>query len=177
MFLLRDDSPLKGFLGTYLASLIADGENLLKTVEESNSYFTDYSFLVFPFAKAYEGFLKDLFFRLGIISEREYAGHRFRIGKALNPELEKRFRHRESVYDRLANYCPGSNIANELWDVWKRGRNLTFHYFPQNHHKLSLQEAKYLIIDILGIMERALRECKVSGFRDFSRKNDRIVPI
>lgn len=170
MFLLPEDSPLKSFLGTYLLSLLADGENLLKTVEESNAYFTDYSFVVFPFAKAYEGFLKDLFFRLGVISEKEYIGHRFRIGKALNPNLEKSYRHKESVYDRLSNYCKDLSLAQELWDTWKRGRNLTFHYFPQNHHKLTLKEAKYLIVDILAVMEKALRECKVGYNNAYEQK-------
>lgn len=121
---------------------------------------SDYSYLVFPFAKAYEGFLKKLFLDLGFIPQHVYEGDRFRIGKALNPHLEKILRH-ESIYDRITDLCGSRNLADTLWNVWKKGRNLVFHYFPHNLRALQLSEAENIITEILMVMERAIRECKV----------------
>ncbi len=67
---------------------------------QGSKVFHDYSFVVFPAAKAYEGFLKKMFLDLGFITNEDYLGKRFRIGKALNPFLEERLRDRESVYDQ-----------------------------------------------------------------------------
>ena len=52
---------------------------------------TDYSYLVFPYAKLYEGFLKDIFLSAEIISQTEYVSDHFRIGKALSPSMVSRF--------------------------------------------------------------------------------------
>jgi hypothetical protein len=60
---------------------------------------SDYSFVVFPMAKAYEGFLKKFFLDMGFISEGDYLGTHFRIGKALNPHLEDHLRGLVIVVD------------------------------------------------------------------------------
>ena len=82
-----------------LQELLVASEFLANTVKSwggdlpaGSRVFHDYSFVVFPTAKAYEGFLKKMFFDLGFITEEDYRGKRFRIGKALNPFLEKNLR-------------------------------------------------------------------------------------
>ncbi len=133
--------------------------------------FHDYSFVVFPAAKAYEGFLKKLFLDMGFIDKKEFMGKRFRVGKALNPQLYhqdmkrhgryRRLRERISVYDRLVNYCGGKNLANELWNTWKTCRNLVFHWFPNEKNAINLAEARQRIDTITGSMNSAFKECKV----------------
>ena len=122
--------------------------------------FHDYSFCVFPAAKAYEGFLKKMFFDMKFITEAEYYGKHFRIGKALNPFLEKKYR-RESVYDRVVNYCGGKELADILWEAWKNGRNLVFHWFPEEKKVISFEEAGKLIEQILSAMDKMSTECKI----------------
>lgn len=161
MIFVREDSRTFLFVSEDLKKLLRDGETLVEVVASSTQTYSDYSFVVFPFAKAYEGFLKELFFKLDLISEKEYFGHRFRIGRTLNPVLEKRFRSRDSIYDKLANYCGNKDLAEEFWEVWKKGRNLLFHYFPNNYQALTLDEAKKIIVEILAVMEKALAECRV----------------
>ena len=90
--------------------------------------FHDYSFIVFPAAKAYEGFLKKLFLDLRFINPEDYYGKHFRIGKALNPSLEKRIRIKEGVYDKIVKYCGGEELAGKMWSCWKECRNLLFHW-------------------------------------------------
>lgn len=159
------DVDRSSFFWQYLSpgqrGLIEEGLYLISDIKENPDVnISDYSYLVFPFAKAYEGFLKKLFLDLGFIPKSEYESDYFRIGKALNPGLEKRFRYL-SLYDKLVDRCGTRDLANELWSVWKRGRNLVFHYFPHNFRALSLSEAEEIVNDILTTMEKAVRICRI----------------
>ncbi|MFA6250573.1 MAG: hypothetical protein WC686_03670 [Candidatus Shapirobacteria bacterium] len=109
---------------------------------------SDYSFLVSPIAKAYEGFLKDFFLKLGIIDQYNYHSDRFRVGKTLNPSLRyKRF----SIFQKLADLDEeGEALAETLWDAWKYGRNEIFHYFPHNLKNITSGEAYERIVQILN---------------------------
>lgn len=151
---------LREFLGPELLPLWEDGEKLLSTM---NLAYSDYSFLVFPFAKVYEGFLKKLFLQIGAINEYQYNNDRWRVGRALNPELEKELRH-ESVYDRIIEHCGGQTLAETLWQAWKRGRNQVFHFWPGRNKALSLAEAREITDEIQAAMELALEECRITNF-------------
>lgn len=145
-------TELKNFLGPELNSLYSDGEKLLSS---DLSGLSDYSFVVFPFAKVYEGFLKKLFFKIGAINQQQYESDHWRVGKALNPNLEKDLRH-ESVYDRL-----NPQTAEILWQAWKNGRNQIFHFWPGRSKPLTLEVAKEVIREIGQAMEKALEECEI----------------
>lgn len=127
------------YLSTHQQELLNDTQTILKRLQLHDGI-SDYSFLVSPVAKLYEGFLKDFFLKIGIISEVEYESDRFRVGKTLNPSLRyKRF----SVFQKLADYDEsGEELAEKLWDAWKFGRNEIFHYFPSSYKNLNKQEAE-----------------------------------
>ncbi|MBU0570351.1 hypothetical protein KKB40_06290, partial [Patescibacteria group bacterium] len=120
-----------------------------------------YSFVVFPASKAYEGFLKTLFLDMKLISEEEYYGKRFRIGKALNPSLKSRYRERISVYDRLTRQCGGKDLADVLWDTWKTCRNMLFHWFPNERNAVDLDEAIERVEKVIFAFDLAFKECKI----------------
>lgn len=154
-------TALQSFLENDLYALWTDGERLLAS---ASGGFHDYSFVIFPFAKVYEGFLKKLLFRIGAIDERQYQNDRWRVGRALNPQLEKDLRGSESVYDRLVQYCGGGHeLADSLWEAWRDGRNRIFHYFPDEYKTLSFLEAKDIVIKIEKAMEMALMQCQVQA--------------
>ena len=123
-------SQAKKYLSGHQSDLVADVEIILGRLKINDSI-SDFSFLVSPIAKSYEGYLKDFFLKIGIISNQEYESDRFRVGKTLNPSLRyKRF----SVYQKLSDYDDrGEELAEILWDAWKFGRNEIFHYFPNNY--------------------------------------------
>jgi hypothetical protein len=123
--------------------------------------FNDYSFVVFPAAKAYEGFLKKLFFDLGFITEEDYSGKHFRIGKALNPTLPKEIRNNHWVYKKVTIYCGGSALADKLWDTWRVSRNLIFHWFPNEKNAITLSEAENRINLIIEAIDQSFKECKI----------------
>lgn len=156
-----EQRPWWNYMERDLKELLNESELLLEHVGSWKHTFHDYSFVVFPAAKAYEGFLKRIFLDLGFISEEDYYGKRFRIGRALNPALEPRFRLHESVYDRLSQYCHGEELPKALWETWKKGRNMPFHWFPDERNAISLSEAKRIVYEIFDTMDLAFVGCKL----------------
>lgn len=154
-------SALWNYLTPDLRGLIEDGDRMLEFVQESLDVvgISDYSFLVFPYAKAYEGFLKVLFLDLGLISQEDYYGDKIRIGRILNPGYLKEM---GNIFERLCSHKKGGKkISKYLWQIWIKGRNLVFHYFPNNFRKLSYQEAVDIINSIITAMNKASTECRI----------------
>jgi len=149
-----------GYIEDDLKELLKESFMLIKMAATWKEKFHDYAFVVFPAAKAYEGFLKKIFLDMGFITPEDYFGKRFRIGKALNPSLEPQFRF-ESIYDKLVVHCEGKGLADQLWETWRESRNLVFHWFPKERNAISLVEAKERIVMILSAMDATIKECKI----------------
>ncbi len=137
--------------------LIQQGDYLMNEIIRHQSYqFKDYSFLVFPYAKAYEGYLKQLFLDTKLISHLEYISDHLRLGKLMSPNLVGRLRER-SLYRKISQ-ANSRDLADKIWETWKVGRNQTFHYFPHNLKSLSFEEAEELVKKIIGIMEESYQK-------------------
>lgn len=154
MEIIKRDSQLWNYLTEEIQSLIADGEVLLDHGKEHLDTISDYSYLVFPFSKAYEGFLKRMFLDMGLMREDEYYGDEIRIGRILNPNY---MRDHGNVFDKLC----GLDVSKTLWDSWKRGRNQVFHFFPHNFRRLSYDEAISIINDLISAMNYAVVGCRL----------------
>ena len=128
-------------------NLVRDAELILERIAQGD-HISDYSFAVSPISKAYEGYLKDFFLKLHIINDYDYQSDRFRVGKTLNPSLRyKRF----SIFQKLADYDDkGEELAEQLWDAWKYGRNEIFHYFPNDVKTIDRQAAEDRIYMVLN---------------------------
>ncbi len=128
----------KQYLSPFQDMLVNDIISLSKIIK--GSYLNDYSFIIAPLSKAYEGFLKDFFLKINLINQQQYQSDRFRVGKVLNPSLRyKRF----SVFQKLADISPdGEELAELLWDAWKHGRNRVFHYFPGETKNINEKHAE-----------------------------------
>lgn len=144
-----------------VGELLKQSVVMINEVPEWSEKYHDYSFVVFPAAKAYEGFLKKLFFEMGFITAADYSGKRFRIGKALNPYLDVELRSLESVYDRIAKYCGGKDLADLLWNAWINCRNQLAHWFPNEKNAIDFEEAKKRVAEILTAMDAAFAGCEV----------------
>lgn len=155
--MISRDSPLWQYLSDTQRDLASDGELLVEDRKSHpNERLSDYSYLVFPFAKLYEGFLKQVFLDLAIISDREYNSTHFRLGKVLSPNLVRRLGRRSAYAEVRKRY--GEDLALQLWSTWKDGRNLVFHYFPHNLKKLAFAEAVERIEGIVFTMEKMVLE-------------------
>ncbi len=158
--MLEEDSPLYDYLPPAHLDLIEQGKHLIEHVNEDREHkFDDYSFVVFPFAKAYEGFLKQIFLDAGFISRKEYLSKYFRIGKVMSPNLRRRL-GKHSVYHKICNMV-GCDLSEKIWKTWTRGRNQVFHFFPHNVRSLTLQEAEEIAQGIVATMEEVVSEVEL----------------
>ena len=146
--------------------LISEAFFLLGQAKESSRVLPDYSYVVFPAVKAYEGFIKRFLYQIGLISEEKYRGDFFRLGKALNPELEPRMRD-ECLFDELGNYFDDREFALRLWHTWKECRNKLVHYFPHRLDMITLKESeeklKMVVTTIKEVVEKGYKN-KISNF-------------
>jgi 5-methylcytosine-specific restriction endonuclease McrBC regulatory subunit McrC len=139
------------YLSETQRDLILEGQFLMNEIVKNRAYqFKDYSFLIFPFAKAYEGFLKKLFRDLKFISHLDYISDHLRLGKLMSPNLVGKLGER-SLYKKIKEITT-KELADRVWDVWRRGRNQIFHYFPHNLKAISFLEAKSLADEFLATM-------------------------
>lgn len=153
-------SALWQYMSEKQQALAEDGAFLWEdSFRHENSEPTDYSYLVFPFAKLFEGFLKQLFLDLSYISANEYYSDKYRIGKAISPNLVDKLGPR-SAYGRLRD-AYGKDLATRVFHAWKEGRNLVFHYFPHNYRALTRQQAGSLISNLIETMEALVQRTHV----------------
>src|SRR3989344_5152341 len=145
---LDEKGPLFSYISPEQRDLLREGFHLVEFVKTDSAKFTDYSFVVFPFAKAYEGFLKQVFLDAGFISQTDYSSKYFRVGKVLSPNLVRRL-GKQSVYKQICDSV-GCELGEEMWKTWRRGRNQVFHYFPHNLQSLDIQEAEAIISDTVS---------------------------
>jgi hypothetical protein len=146
-------------LPTWQKELVRTSLELFSREERMKSAFDDYSFIIFPMAKAYEGYLKDFFYQLNLIDYRTYTDKRFRIGRALNPDLNPHRQDEQWLYDDIVRFC-GTEFGRGLWNTWLECRNQVFHYFPDNQKKISLSQAGQCLEMIALTMEKATM-CKL----------------
>lgn len=158
--MIKKESQLWQYLAPEMRTLASDGAFLVSdSARHHDTAPTDFSFLVFPFAKLYEGFLKQLFHDLHIISDQDYQSDHFRIGKVLSPNLVRRLGGR-SAYGQIEHRW-GHELADKLWFTWKQSRNQVFHYFPHNYRALTRQEAIGRIDMTIASMEEAVNHTHV----------------
>ena len=153
--------PWWEYIGHDLQELMLQGFDLFRVSNVLDTYH-DYSFIVFPMSKAYEGFLKKIFLDMQFIDAAEYEGTRFRIGKALNPSLDPKARDEQWVYGKLSKYCGGVALPNQLWDAWRECRNLVFHWFPKDSRDITREEAGEKLHQVVAAIDAVFRECKIS---------------
>ena len=113
--------------------------NLLKEFDPQRSTvkLDDYSFIIFPLSKAYEGFLKSFLLKEELIDYETYISKRWRIGRALNPDISQSQQDELWFYDDLVQR-KGGEVARQAWNTWLVGRNHIFHFFPESGHDLFL---------------------------------------
>ncbi len=142
------------YLSQNQKDLILEGQYLMNDIIKDNAFhFKDYSFIVFPFAKAYEGFLKQLFLDIKFISHLDYISDHLRLGKLMSPNLVDKLGDR-SLYKQMKIKVT-KEFADRVWETWKIGRNQVFHYFPHNLKAITFEEAENIINQIITTMEEA----------------------
>lgn len=154
--------PWWAYLEGNQQELLEESVMLLEREEQAGEpVFHDYAFVVFPAAKAYEGFLKKMFYDLELIGKADFEGDHFRIGRSLNPSLPERFRAVDWIFEKLSQKCQGENVPELLWETWKESRNLLFHWFPKNKNTITREEAKHRLVLIIQAIDASFESCRI----------------
>lgn len=158
-YLINKESQFWSYLSQGQKDLLDEGRYLMDDIIRDQAYqFKDYSFLVFPFAKAYEGFLKQIFKDQKLISHLDYISDHLRLGKLMSPNLIIKLGDR-SLYKKIEEKY-SKDLALKVWNIWKDGRNQIFHYFPHNLKAISFGKAREINMEILRTMEEVFDKLK-----------------
>ncbi len=134
---------------------------LLNDANQHKFIYYDYSYIIMPAAKGYEGYVKDLLLKLGFITNKQQLSSRFRVGKALNPSLvNHKYYGKDAIYADLVNSCHGRAMAEELWQTWKICRNQTFHFFHDQEHRIDLLTAEERVLQIITTIKNSTISCQ-----------------
>ncbi len=139
--------------------LIQLSEQLYEREERMHSAYASYSFVVFPMAKAYEGFLKTYLHKVGILPRPGYNEYKFRIGRALNPDISPQHKDEWWLFDDLEQVC-SQKVARDMWNAWVQCRNKLFHFYFDDEVPLLLPGAKKKLQQMSDAMDQAM-ECFV----------------
>lgn len=148
-------SQLWNYLTPEMKDLAIEGDKLLNScLLKSEDGMQDYSYLVFPWGKLYEGFLKKIFLDLNLITPEDYFGNEVRIGKLLSSGQGNKPPHRLSLIKELSSSKVfGESLTKVMRMVWRNSRNTVFHFFPNNVYKLDLETAKKRISEVVKCMD------------------------
>jgi hypothetical protein len=174
--LIKRNSKLWEYLTPEMKELAAEGEMLLNScVVTGNKEIKDFSYLVFPWGKLYEGFLKKIFLDLGFITSEDYYGNDIRIGKLLSTGGRNIPPHRLSIVKELSSTKVfGENLTKIMRGVWKNSRNLVFHFFPDNFYKIDLVTSRKRINETIKCMEIVVnRYHDIAGHGDTKKSQEK----
>lgn len=147
--------PAFNYMARWQQQLVRLAFTLWQREKATESHLIDYSFVVFPMAKAYEGFLKDYLLDLELINKTAYQSRRFRIGRVLNPDIREKHQDELWVYDDVVAIC-GKDIARQIWEAWLTCRNRVFHYFPGEDERLTLGQSGRYLEQVFEVMQAAV---------------------
>ncbi len=134
------------FLYPHDRETLLSGTALLQTVQAIDLKLPDYSVLVMPFARAYEGFLVKLFIHIGLADKTEIEKNvqAIQVGRWL-----------DELPDLIADSRRHGHIADDLKTAWTGSRHLMLHSDHVRQTKMaSFDEANH---EICGVIMRAFR--------------------
>ena len=124
---------------------------LLEQAQNQHPDLLDYSYIIFPLSKAYEGYLKQLLLDLNLINGDTFYDKHFRLGRALNPDIRQNQRDEFWLYDDVAKVC-GHELSRRFWNAWLDFRNGVFHFFPKKSSFYSLPQIERMVSDLSQVM-------------------------
>lgn len=135
------------FVDEHDKNTLVSGAMLLNAVKKINLPLLDYSTLIMPFARAYEGFLVKVFIHIGLANpaEIERKVKSIQIGRWL-----------ETLSGLIEDPIRNGHLVVDLQTAWEGTRHLTIHSDPVRQASIpNFQEAEHEICGVL--LQRAFR--------------------
>ncbi len=140
------------FVGQDLIQLRKDSNNLLKEANESTTYISDYSYIVFPMAKAYEGILKKVLVEAQLVKEEDIQyDPNVPINNYFNPVSNT------TIFNLLADKVRDKSIPHTIYATYQECRNQILHYDSYRDNRLtSLNEVEFYLMRLDDAAQKAV---------------------
>ncbi len=142
------------FVGQDLIDLRNDAYALASLWQSSPSVPTvhDYSFIVVPMSKAYEGFLKKILMRYGVVEELKFAE---KPDESINKYFNPKDGTSEKIYIHLRDARRDKAVPHEIFATYQEYRNQLVHYDTHRDTRVSTaDDAKFMIRRIETVILR-----------------------
>lgn len=127
------------FVGKELVELYLDTQKLIKIMKNKRNTFSDYSFAVFPLAKAYEGVLKKILVKTGFITKAQLEQDpNISINSYFNPMGNSKITKalRDNARDKVIPYL--------IYSTYAECRNQILHHDQYRDNRLkTIEEADF----------------------------------
>lgn len=147
------------FVGEELLELYQDNLSIFKDynkTEKNLHKMTDYSFLVLPIAKVYEGVLKRVLVKSNILQEEDLVENpTINIGGYFNPVGNQK------IFDRLKDKARDKTVPHVIYSTYQECRNHIFHYDPYRDNRLKrIEDAEFYSRRILHAIDKVYESFK-----------------
>lgn len=140
------------FVGDDLYTIYMQSHFLLHR-EKNSDYvysFDDYSFVVLPAAKSYEGVLKKILVHIGLVTEQELLEN---PGMALNSYFDPV--NNKSISSSLKDKARDRAVPHIIYSTYQECRNEILHYDSYRDNKITLDDAEFYIKRIDDAISKA----------------------
>lgn len=145
------------FLGKDILELINDSNTLLKLAKKNDSgNLTDFSFIVLPYAKAFEGVLKKILVEANILTNDELiANPDISVNKYFNPASNAK------ILELLRDKKRDKAVPYVIFSTYQECRNQILHYDTYRDLRLkTIEDAEFYIRRIDDAMQKAIQVFK-----------------
>jgi hypothetical protein len=148
------------FVGDDLFNLFQDSKYLLvKAQEPPFAQVSDYSYIVLPAAKAYEGVLKKILVNAGLVSEQTILEKpELSLNSYFNPVGN------EGIFNSLKDKARDKAIPHIIYSTYQECRNQIFHHDSYRDSKITLEDADFYI--------RRIDDAISKAYKTFVNKNN-----
>jgi hypothetical protein len=144
------------FVGDELIELYQDSTAIMKDYKNHKDFadlhiLSDYSFVVLPIAKVYEGILKKILVEKGLVSEEEMASSPdLNVSAYFNPVGNAK------IFTHLSDRARDKAIPHVIYSTYQECRNQILHYDQYRDNRIeSMEDAVFYHRRILHAIDKA----------------------
>ena len=148
------------FIGEELLDLYEDSvkifEDYNKEIEKSLHNMSDYSFLVLPMAKVYEGILKRVLVKTKILKEEDLLSNpTINVGGYFNPIGNHK------IFDRLKDKARDKTVPHIIYSTYQECRNNILHYDSYKDNRIkNIKDAEFYARRIMHAIDKVYESFK-----------------
>lgn len=147
------------FIGEELIDLYEDSINIFKDYKKTEKGLydmSDYSFLVLPIAKVYEGVLKRVLVKTKLLKEEDLLNNPIiSVGGYFNPVGNNK------IFDRLKDKARDKTVPHIIYSTYQECRNNILHYDSYKDNRIKkIEDAEFYVKRIIHAIDKVYESFK-----------------